>query len=212
MPGCQFNYSNATAKSNPFPRGWECLFVISIFIFYEGKLMKMIDYPGAGSVITAWWRAGFVDSYQITTLGFVSWITFLNFSPSSVLLLFPSLHLSFIIPPYIRPGSAVTEYRCRCQMDRWGLPWFSAKIQILAFFFFSSQTGRHPDTHNKTNTYYNWDCISQITLNDVEVTHLKVILLHDISACVTICKNPTAAKAHVHIMLLDLLGRTVPQH
>lgn len=40
VPGCQFINANATAKWNPFPKGWECLFVISIFIFYDGKVMK----------------------------------------------------------------------------------------------------------------------------------------------------------------------------
>lgn len=110
----------------------------------------------------------------------LSWFCFFNPSfhlvLSSFLLHFislfpPSLHLSFIISPYIRPSTAVieSEYRCNCQMDRWGLPWFSAKIQILAF----SCSLTHKQ--NNINTYYNWNHISQITYKDLEVFNFKYV-------------------------------------
>lgn len=134
---------------------------ISDFYFYSlwrhGD--EMINVAGAGSVITAGWN-WICCLYRITTCFLPSSLSVLFPLPISLLFsisllsAFPSL--PFIIAPYIRPSSAVTEleYRCSCQMERWRLPWLSAKSSLSPLLL---HTNCRTNTGNKININHNFE-------------------------------------------------------
>lgn len=105
------------------------MFEISICIFLWWQSDGVINRHGAGSVIVA--RLNWICWLLLDHNSRLNLFTLSVFSISP----FPFPHHSSNVSPYIKPGSAATEpAKCRhnCQMDRWGLPWSTAKTQILA--------------------------------------------------------------------------------